>query len=72
MRGIEGEGEQVLLRVILSESRMHDRQPLFRRLLDLRRVSCPRPHHARPRSLLGLRGRTWNRSVWTMPRSNSR
>ena len=69
MRGIEG--EQVLLRVILSESRMHDRQPLFRRLLDLLRVSRPRPHHARPRSLFGLRRRTWKRTVWTMPRSNS-
>lgn len=28
MRGIEG--EQVLLRIILSESRNHDREPLFR------------------------------------------
>lgn len=36
MRGIEG--EQVLLRIILSESRMHDHQPLFRRLLDLLRA----------------------------------
>jgi hypothetical protein len=35
MRGIEG--EQVLLRIILSESRTHDHQPLFRRLLDLLR-----------------------------------
>jgi PII-like signaling protein len=35
MRGIEG--EQVLLRLILSESRTHDHQPLFRRLLDLLR-----------------------------------
>jgi hypothetical protein len=36
MRGIEG--ERVLLRIILSESRTHDRQPLFRRLLDLLRA----------------------------------
>jgi len=36
MRGIEG--EQVLLRVILSESRRHGHQPLFRRLLDLLRA----------------------------------
>ncbi len=35
MRGIEG--EQVLLRIILSESRTHDHQPLFRRLLELLR-----------------------------------
>jgi PII-like signaling protein len=35
MRGIEG--EQVLLRLILSESRTHDHQPLFRRLLGLLR-----------------------------------
>ena len=36
MRGIEG--EQVLLRIILSESRTHDRAPLFRRLLELLRA----------------------------------
>jgi PII-like signaling protein len=36
MRGIEG--ERVLLRIILSESRMHDRRPLYRRLLDLLRA----------------------------------
>ena len=36
MRGIEG--EQVLLRMILSESRTHDRAPLFRRLLELLRA----------------------------------
>ena len=35
MRGIEG--EQVLMRIILSESRRHDRVPLFRRLLDVLR-----------------------------------
>ena len=35
MRGIEG--EQVLLRIILSESPMHGYRPLFRRLLDLLR-----------------------------------
>jgi len=35
MRGIEG--EQVLLRIILSESRTHGHQPLFRRLLELLR-----------------------------------
>lgn len=35
MRGIEG--EQVLLRIIVSESRTHDREPLFLRLLDLLR-----------------------------------
>jgi hypothetical protein len=35
MRGIEG--EQVLLRIILSESRTHDHEPLFRRLLDVLR-----------------------------------
>lgn len=35
MRGIEG--EQVLLRLILSESRTHDHQPLYRRLLELLR-----------------------------------
>ena len=36
MRGIEG--EQVLLRVILSESRSHEHQPLFRKLLDILRA----------------------------------
>jgi uncharacterized protein len=36
MRGIEG--EQVLLRLILSESRTHDRQPLFRKILDVLRA----------------------------------
>ena len=35
MRGIEG--EQVLLRVILSESRRHEHRPLFRKLLDVLR-----------------------------------
>lgn len=35
MRGIEG--EQVLLRIILSESRTHDHRPLFRRLVDVLR-----------------------------------
>lgn len=35
MRGIEG--EQVLLRLILSESRTHEHRPLFRKLLDLLR-----------------------------------
>jgi PII-like signaling protein len=35
MRGIEG--EQVLLRIILSESRTSDRAPLFRRLLEMLR-----------------------------------
>jgi PII-like signaling protein len=35
MRGIEG--EQVLLRLILSESRSHDRRPLFRKLLEVLR-----------------------------------
>ena len=36
MRGIEG--EQVLLRIILSESRTADREPLFRRLLEMLRT----------------------------------
>jgi uncharacterized protein len=36
MRGIEG--EQVLLRIILSESRTYDRRPLFRRLLEMLRA----------------------------------
>ena len=36
MRGIEG--EQVLLRLILSESRTHDHQPLFRKILELLRT----------------------------------
>ena len=36
MRGIEG--EQVLLRIILNESRTYDRQPLFRRLLEMLRA----------------------------------
>jgi PII-like signaling protein len=36
MRGIDG--EQVLLRIILAESRTHDREPLFRRLLELLRA----------------------------------
>ena len=36
MRGIDG--EQVLLRIILSESRTHDREPLYRRILDLLRA----------------------------------
>jgi PII-like signaling protein len=36
MRGIEG--EQVLLRMILSESRTHDGTPLFRTLVDLLRA----------------------------------
>lgn len=35
MRGIEG--EQVLLRLILSESRQHDHRPLFRKLLEVLR-----------------------------------
>lgn len=35
MRGIEG--EQVLLRLILSESRYHDRQPAFRAIVELLR-----------------------------------
>lgn len=35
MRGIEG--EQVLLRIILSESRTHDHHPLFRRLVEVLR-----------------------------------
>ena len=36
MRGIEG--EQVLLRIILSESGTYDHAPLFRRLLELLRA----------------------------------
>jgi PII-like signaling protein len=36
MRRIEG--EQVLLRLILSESRTHDRNPLFRKILDVLRA----------------------------------
>jgi PII-like signaling protein len=36
MRGIEG--EQVLLRVILSESRTLDHRPLFRRIVELLRA----------------------------------
>jgi hypothetical protein len=36
MRRIEG--EQVLLRLILSESRTHDRQPLFRKILEVLRA----------------------------------
>jgi uncharacterized protein len=36
MRGIEG--EQVLLRIILSESRTHDGAPLHRRLLEVLRT----------------------------------
>ena len=36
MRGIEG--EQLLLRVILRESRTHDREPLFQRLLEMLRA----------------------------------
>lgn len=35
MRGIEG--EQVLLRLIFSESRTHDGRPLFRKLLEVLR-----------------------------------
>ena len=35
MRGIEG--EQVLLRLILSESRRHEHRPLFRTLIELLR-----------------------------------
>lgn len=35
MRGIEG--EQVLLRLILGESRSHDGRPLFRKLLEVLR-----------------------------------
>jgi PII-like signaling protein len=35
MRGIEG--EQVLMRLMLSESRSHDGRPLFRKLLDVLR-----------------------------------
>jgi len=35
MRGIEG--EQVLLRLILSQSRSHDGRPLFRKLVDVLR-----------------------------------
>jgi PII-like signaling protein len=36
MRGIEG--ERVLLRIILSESRTHDGEPLYRRLLEFLRA----------------------------------
>lgn len=36
MRGIEG--EQVLLRLILSESRTHDRRPLFKKIVDVLRT----------------------------------
>ncbi len=36
MRGIEG--EQVLLRIIVSESRSHDGRPLYRRLIELLRA----------------------------------
>jgi PII-like signaling protein len=36
MRGIEG--EQLLLRLILSESRTHDGEPVFRKLVDLLRA----------------------------------
>jgi PII-like signaling protein len=36
MRRIEG--DHVLLRVILSESRTHDRKPLFRKILDVLRA----------------------------------
>ena len=36
MRGIEG--EQVLLRLILSESRQHDDRPLFRTIIELLRT----------------------------------
>jgi hypothetical protein len=36
MRGIEG--EQVLLRMILSESRTHDHQPLYRKIVDVLRT----------------------------------
>ena len=36
MRGIEG--EQVLLRIILSESRSYDRGPLFQRILEMLRA----------------------------------
>jgi len=35
MRGIEG--EQVLLRLILSESRTHEHRPLFRKLVEVLR-----------------------------------
>lgn len=36
MRGIEG--EQILLRIILSESRTHEHTPLYRRILELLRA----------------------------------
>ena len=36
MRGIEG--EQVLLRMILSESRSHAHQPLYRKIVDVLRT----------------------------------
>jgi PII-like signaling protein len=36
MRGIEG--EQVLLRLILSESRTHDGEPLYRRIVEVLRA----------------------------------
>jgi PII-like signaling protein len=35
MRGIEG--EQILLRLILSESRTHEHRPLFRKLVEILR-----------------------------------
>lgn len=35
MRGIEG--EQVLLRIIVSESRSHDGRPLYRRIVEMLR-----------------------------------
>ena len=36
--GPGGEGERMLLRLILSESRTHDRRPLYQRLLEVLRA----------------------------------
>jgi len=60
MRGIEG--EQVLLRLILSESRTHERRPLFRRLVEVLREE----RLAGATVLKGMAGFGHDREIHTM------
>ncbi len=60
MRGIEG--EQVLLRLILSESRTHERRPLFRKIVEVLRTEGM----AGATVLKGVAGFGQDRSVHTV------
>lgn len=50
MRRIED--EQVFLRIILSESRTHDRKPLFRKIIEVLRAGLMRPSPSVTRALI--------------------